>query len=212
MTGKTQTRPLPFRVKVLLASAANLLVLSYIHYLTGYQFLFFVFYFIPVSLCGWYLGRRSVLGMAIMTGVAWCCVDVLIDHHYPHEVFRYANSFICFLAFATIGLLLQGLKQSLNQQSRARQELQQTLDELNRSTGEIQKLQNQLQVVCAWTKRVHVEGKWITLDEFLTDKLHAQVSYGVSPEAMQEVLQSPATEAQAQDWTPGQIAQSVAAR
>jgi hypothetical protein len=52
----------------------------------------------------------------------------------------------------------------------------------------MRKLQNQLQVVCAWTKRVHVEGKWISLDEFLTDQLHARVSYGVSPEAMQEVL------------------------
>jgi hypothetical protein len=59
---------------------------------------------------------------------------------------------------------------------------------LNRSTEAIRKLQGHLQVVCAWTKRVHVEGKWIPLDEFLTDQLHAKVSYGVSPEAMQEVL------------------------
>ncbi len=196
-----------FRLKVLLASVANLLVLSYIHYLTGYQFLFFVFYFIPVSLCGWYLGRRSVLAMALLTGSVWCFVDILVDHHYPHEAFRYANSFICFLAFGTIGVLLQGLKQSLNEQSRARQELQKTLDELNRSTEAIRKLQGQLQVVCAWTKRVHVEGKWITLDEFLTDKLHAQVSYGVSPEAMQEVLDAPRV---SENSAPGHLAQTAA--
>ena len=177
-----------YRLKVLLAALANLLVISYIHYLTGYQFLFFVFYFIPVSLCGWYLGRMSVFGMAVATGFTWCFVDILSDHQYPHEVVRYANSFLCFVAFATIGILLQGLKQSVNEQTKARQELQKTLDELNRSTEAIRKLQGQLQVVCAWTKRVHVEGKWIPLDEFLTDKLHAKVSYGVSPEAMQEVL------------------------
>jgi K+-sensing histidine kinase KdpD len=179
---------LGFRLKVLLAGMGNLLVLSYIHYLTGYEFLFFVFYFVPVSLCGWYLGRGPVVAMAILTGVSWCFVDIFSHHHYPLEIFRYANSFICFLAFGSIGLLVQGLRQSVNEQRRSRQELEKTLSELNRSTEEIRKLQGHLQVVCAWTKRVNVEGKWIALDEFLTAKLNAKVSYGVSPEAMQEML------------------------
>lgn len=177
-----------FRLKVLLASIANLLVVSYIHYITGYNFLFFVFYFIPVALCGWYLGRLSVICAAILTGTTWCFVDILSDHHYPLEIFRYANSFICFIAFASIGLLLQGLRHSLSEQKRARLELENALADLNASTEQIRQLQGQLQVVCAWTKRINVEGKWIPLDEFLTDKLNAKISYGVSPEAMQEVL------------------------
>ena len=97
-------------VKVILASLANLLVLSYIVYLAGYHFLFFVFFFIPVALCGWHLGRLPVVCLAILTGVAWCVVDVLSDHQYPAEAFRYANSVICFLAFAGIGLLVQNLR------------------------------------------------------------------------------------------------------
>ncbi len=179
-----------FRIKVVLASLANLVAVSYVHYLTGFEFLFFVFYFIPVALCGWYMGRLSVFCMAVLTGMTWCAVDSLIDHQYSHEGFRYANGFICFVAFATIGLLLQGLRQSLTRQREASDTLQKALDELNRSTEEIRRLQGQLQVVCAWTKRVNVDGKWVSIGEFLTDKLHAKVSYGVSPEAMQEVLQS----------------------
>ena len=66
------------QLKVILASLANLLVLSYIVYLAGYHFLFFVFFFIPVSLCGWYLGRLSVVCMAVLTGVAWCVVDITL--------------------------------------------------------------------------------------------------------------------------------------
>ena len=62
------------------------------------------------------------------------------------------------------------------------------IEEIQRSTEESRKLQGQLQVVCAWTKRINIEGKWIALDEFLTDKLNAKVTYGVSPEAMEEVL------------------------
>ena len=179
-----------FRAKVMLAAVANLLVLSYIHYLTRFQFIFFVFYFIPVSLCGWYLGRVSVFSMAIFTGVSWCFVDILSNHEYPYEIFRYANSFLCFLAFASIGLLVNRLRHSLAEQLQARQQLQKAHDELRQSTEAICKLQGQLQVVCAWTQRINVEGKWITLDEFLKDKLNARVSYGVSPEAMREVLHS----------------------
>ena len=176
------------QIKVILASLANLLVLSYLVYLAGYHFLFFVFFFIPVSLCGWYLGRVSVVCMAILTGLAWCVVDILSDHQYPIEAFRYANSVICFLAFAIIGLLVQNLRRSLNKQLEVRRELEKALDEIKRSTEETRRLQGQLQVVCAWTKRINLEGRWVALDEFLTSKLNTQITYGVSPEAMQEVL------------------------
>jgi hypothetical protein len=177
-----------FQLKVILASLANLLVLSYGVYLAGYHFLFFVFFFIPVSMCGWYLGRTSVVCMAILTGVAWCVVDIVSNHQYPMEVFRYANTVICFLAFAIIGLLVQNLRRSLHEQLEVRQELEKALDEIRRSTEETRRLQGQLQVVCAWTKRINIEGRWVALDEFLTSKLNTQITYGVSPEAMQEVL------------------------
>jgi hypothetical protein len=177
-----------FQLKVILASLANLLVLSYGVYLAGFHFLFFVFFFIPVSLCGWYLGRLSVVCMAILTGVAWCVVDILSNHQYPMEVFRYANTVICFLAFAIIGLLVQNLRRSLQRQLEVRRELERALDEIRRATEETRRLQGQLQVVCAWTKRINLEGRWVALDEFLTSKLNTQITYGVSPEAMQEVL------------------------
>jgi hypothetical protein len=33
-----------------------------------------------------------------------------------------------------------------------------------------------------------VEGRWVALDEFLTNTLNTKITYGVSPEAMDEVL------------------------
>jgi len=177
-----------FQLKVIAASLANLLVLSYIVYLAGYNYLFFIFFFIPVAMCGWYLGRISVVCMAILSGVSWCVVDILSNHGYPFEIVRYANTVICFLAFAIIGLLMQRLRTSLSEQVRIRQELEKTLEELKRSTEDARKLQSQLQVVCAWTKRINIEGRWVALDEFLTNQLNTKITYGVSPEAMQEVL------------------------
>ena len=176
------------KLKVILASLANLLVLSYIVYLTGNDFLFFVFFFIPVAICGWYLGRLAVFCMAVLSGMSWCVVDILLNHAYPSEMFRCANTCICFLAFAIIGLLVQGLRQSLSEQLRVRRDLEQALEDAKRSSEEVRRLQGHLQVVCAWTKRINVEGRWVALDEFLTDQLNTKITYGVSPEAMQEVL------------------------
>ncbi|HSA10536.1 MAG TPA: hypothetical protein P5205_09220 [Candidatus Paceibacterota bacterium] len=176
------------RLKVILASLANLLVLSYIVYLTGHNFLFFVFFFVPVAICGWHLGRLAVFCMAVLSGMSWCVVDILLNHGYPSELIRCANTCICFLAFAIIGLLVQGLRQSLQEQLRVRGELEVALDEAERSSEQVRRMQSQMQVVCAWTKRINMEGRWVALDEFLTDKLNTKITYGVSPEAMEEVL------------------------
>src|SRR5664279_1255416 len=69
-------------LKVSLASLLCLATVSYVDYATGYEFLFFVFYFIPVGVCGWYMGRLATLNMALFSGVSWFFVDLFSDHHY----------------------------------------------------------------------------------------------------------------------------------
>lgn len=174
-------------VKIFLTSLLTLATVSYVDYTTGYELLFFVFYFIPVGLCGWYIGWLATFGMALLSGIAWFFVDIASEHYYPHEAFRYWNGFICFLAFAIIGFVLHRLRQSREKERQARRELEQSLAALHESTSEIRKLQSQLQVVCAWTHRIRLEGKWVTLDEFLTSKLNVPVSHGISPEAFAEI-------------------------
>ncbi len=62
------------------------------------------------------------------------------------------------------------------------------LAETQPSTAQMRRLQGQLQVGCAWTNHINLEGRWVAPDEFLTDKLNSKITCGVSPEAMQEVL------------------------
>ena len=165
-----------FRLKILLASAASLAVVTYIDYATGYEIRVYAFYFIPICLCAWYLGRFSVLFFSVISAVCWFYSDLLSGHHYPYESYRYWNAFISFVPFAVVGLILNRLKSSLNEQRRMHQEL-------SRSTEEIRKLQDHLQVVCSWTKRIEVDGKWVPIDEFLSKQLHLKFTHGISPEA-----------------------------
>ena len=71
-----------------------------------------------------------------------------------------------------------------------RLELAATLADLSRSTEEIRKLQSGLQIVCAWTKRIQVDGQWMPLDQFLSDKLHVSISHTISPDALQAIKKS----------------------
>jgi hypothetical protein len=121
--------------------------------------------------------------MAALCALAWFFVDVAVRHPYPHPVYRYCNALTCFLAFVSIGLTLNRLRQSLEEETRARSQLAEALEELEKSTEEIRKHQANMQVVCAWSRQIQVDGKWVPLDEFLASNLHIKVSHGISPEA-----------------------------
>ena len=80
------------------------------------------------------------------------------------------------------------LEEAFKLQNRKKMELSDVLEKVRRTSQEIQTLQAQLQVVCAWTKRIKVEGRWVPLDQFLAEKLHVKISHGMSPEAVEQFL------------------------
>ena len=51
---------------------------------------------------------------------------------------------------------------------------------LAKAAAEIKRLQERLLKICTWTKRIYVDGKWISVDEFLTRNLHLKVTPGTS--------------------------------
>ncbi|MGA9453556.1 MAG: hypothetical protein WBW41_19690 [Verrucomicrobiia bacterium] len=137
------------RYKIILASLASLSVVCYFDYITGYDLHFFVFYFLPVSLCAWYLGRPTVVMMAVLSGVAWGLADKLSGHPYASNLTWYWNTSVCFSSVLIQGLVTQRLRFSLNGQKKAREDLARALEQQKQFAAEIQRLQSQLQVVCA---------------------------------------------------------------
>ncbi len=176
--------------RVVVASLLSLLLVSWVDYVTGYELLFYVFYFVPVCMCAWFLDWPTTLAMVIISAISGFFVDRFSGHQYPHEAMRYWNALISFIALGAMGLVLHHLRESQREQRQAQERLAQAFDDLNLKTGEIRKLQSQLQVVCAWTKKIRVDGKWIDMEKFLADKLHISISHGISPEALDELKKS----------------------
>ena len=58
--------------------------------------------------------------------------------------------------------------------------------ELEQTNVEIQRLREHLHVVCAWTKRIKVDGEWMSLEAFLHQHLHIRLTHGISEDALKE--------------------------
>jgi hypothetical protein len=180
------------------ASVLSLLVMAYVDYMTGYELIISAAYLIPVSLCAWYFDRRAVVLMSIAGGATSWFVDKVSGHAYEYFVVQYWNGFTCFLVSLVTGLLLHRLKLTLEERAQMTSNLQNALEELRRSTEEIRKLQNGLQVVCAWTKQIKVGEQWMSPEEFLSRQLHLKLTHGMSPEACREFEQEVERKAQAE--------------
>ena len=180
------SEPKFFRFKVVLAVVASMGLVVYLDYVTGCNLHFYAFYFIPVSLCAWYLGRVSVVVTAAVGAAGWGTVDHLVGDPYPNQWYFVWNTCIHFAGTGVLGLVVQRLRTSLIEVKKEREELAEAIGELHRSTEKIQKMQSQMQVVCAWSNRVKVEGKWMSMERFLKTQLGMTLSHGMSPEAVEE--------------------------
>ena len=57
------------------------------------------------------------------------------------------------------------------------------------STEKIREMRENLQVVCAWTKQIQVQGEWMSIEKFLTNHLDIQLTHGISPEAVRALVE-----------------------
>ena len=57
-------------------------------------------------------------------------------------------------------------------------------ERLARADAEIRRLRRGLLKVCAWTKRIEVDGRWISIEDFLSQYLQLQLTHGMSEEAV----------------------------
>lgn len=53
---------------------------------------------------------------------------------------------------------------------------------LSEAAAKIQRLQDRPIKVCAWTKRIEIDGQWISVDDFLKEHLQLQLTHGISIE------------------------------
>jgi len=122
VTGKRRTR-------IMVASIAILLFLGWTDYVTGYEFGFFIFYFIPVSITAWYGGRKPGFVMAFASAVCWYLADRMTNHPYPRPYLVYWETFARYISFLTTAMTVSKIRETVHDGQRAREERDRALEE-----------------------------------------------------------------------------------
>ena len=98
--------------------------------LTGYELNFFVFYFLPVSYIGWFLGMDAALSLSVLCSVIWAAADHLSGNQYPSHIFAVWNTTVRLVAFASIGWSVSRMRKKSDMEKAAAGELRKALSEV----------------------------------------------------------------------------------
>ena len=96
-------------------AAALLAAITWIDYVTGYEFGFFIFYFVPVAVAAWYGSRAAGFAFAVVAGICWYLSDRLSLHPYPNAWLIYWETFMRMVSFLTTAVTLSHLRSYLRQ-------------------------------------------------------------------------------------------------
>jgi hypothetical protein len=119
-----------YRTAAMLASALVLISLGLLDYITGYEFGFFIFYFIPVAIASWYGGRTEGVAMAILCGVCWYASDRLSNHPYSRPYFIYWETFMRLVSFLTTSMTITKVRKLVLNEEKLLKELMAAREQL----------------------------------------------------------------------------------
>ena len=132
--GWRYSHPLAFeqhRRTTMLFSGFVLLSLGWLDNITGYEFGFFIFYFIPVAIAAWYGGRKEGIVMAVCAAICWYISDRLTLHPYSRAYFIYWETFMRLISFLTTGLTLSRIRDLVLNEEKLLADLVAAQDELH---------------------------------------------------------------------------------
>jgi hypothetical protein len=168
------------RIASATAAAALLIVISWVDVATGYELQFFVFYFLPISLAAWHVGRAAGVLAAALCAATWLAADVHSAHTYPDLRLLYWNTAIRLCAFVVIALSIGALHASFARERVLRAEVQKTLDEVKQLRG--------LLPICSSCKRIrNDQGVWAQVEAYVRSHSDAQFTHGVCPECIRDL-------------------------
>jgi hypothetical protein len=162
------------KAALVVAAAALLVAITWVDYLTGYEFGFFVFYFLPVSLTAWYVGRRSGLLFGVAGAVCWYVSDRLGGHVYSRAWFVYWETFMRLVSFLTTALTLARIREALVRE-------RQLVEDLSLSLARVKQLEG-LIPVCVYCRRIRDDaGYWERFEAYLASRTGATFTHGICP-------------------------------
>lgn len=129
-------RPSAARSRMIVsASIVILLLIGWLDNITDYEFGFFIFYFIPVALTSWYVGRTHGVCVGVASAVCWYFSDFYTEHPYSRAYLVYWDMFMRLISFVTTAVTISRIRQMLTNEEDLNAKLERTLQELTALKG-----------------------------------------------------------------------------
>jgi PAS domain S-box-containing protein len=100
---------------------------------TGYDFSFFVFYFIPVALAAWSFGTSGSVLSAFLCTFVWFGAISFTDYTYTSDFLAFWNLTIRLVSFLAIGLSVSKLRQALDLEKEITRQLRSSINDRERA-------------------------------------------------------------------------------
>jgi glucose-6-phosphate-specific signal transduction histidine kinase len=182
VTGDTDMKDNPiFKGKpILVVIALSVLALGYIDYATGYEFGFFVFYFLPIAIAAWKLGFTGSYLISILSAIIWFLADLHSTHLYSSIALGFWNTIIRLVSFLIIAYSTSKIRLLLVKERETAQALRKALSQVKTLSGLIP--------ICASCKKIRDDqGYWNQLETFIQEHSEAEFSHGICPECMKKL-------------------------
>ena len=167
--------------KLFVLSIIAVLILGLVDYVTGYEFGFFVFYFVPIGFVAWTGGVKRSYVAAVTSAVVWFFADWSSGHPYTHTMTAFWNSGIRLVAFLLTGYIISRIKELLEKERQISNDLRAAQKQVKTLSG--------LLPICANCKKIRDDkGYWQQIEEYLAMHSHALFTHGVCPECAQKLL------------------------
>jgi hypothetical protein len=165
---------------ILVVIALSVIALGYIDYITGYEFGFFVFYFLPIAIAAWKLGFTSSYLISILSSIVWFLADVHSSNLYSSIALGFWNTIIRLLSFLIIAYSMSKIRLLLAKEREAAQALRDALSQIKTLSGLIP--------ICASCKKIRDDkGYWNQLETFIQEHSEAEFSHGICPDCMKKL-------------------------
>ena len=154
--------------------------IAWMDWYTGNELSFFVFFFIPVGLAAWYLGRTWMLVESILCAVLWLTADLQSGHTYSAFLFPAWNTMIRLAAFISIGWAISRIRGLLHSEK-------EKVSALKAVMAEIKILEGFLPI-CSQCKKIRdADGQWHRLETYISNHTNAAFTHELCQECAREL-------------------------
>jgi len=94
------------------------MLIGYLNHLAGMEIAVSFLYLLPVSLVGWFVGRKEGGFIALVSSVYWYAADGPFGGHYSHPAIFYWNLAVLFGFLFITNFALSGFKKALEKEKR----------------------------------------------------------------------------------------------